>query len=38
MSASTEGIKYAEVDVDDEVFTLQGIYILILITLDLNAE
>ncbi len=37
MLASTEGVKYAEADVDDEVFTLQGIYILILITLDLNA-
>lgn len=38
MSADTGGIKYAEADVDDEVFTKQGTYTLISITLDLNAE
>ena len=37
MSASVAGTKYAEADVDDEVFTNQGTYTLTSVTLDLNA-
>ena len=37
MSAETDGTKYAEVDVTDEVFAGQGTYELTAITLDLNA-
>lgn len=37
MSAITGGTKYAEADVDDEVFTNQGTYTLTSVTLDLNA-
>jgi len=37
MSADSGGTKYAEADVDDEVFTNQGTYTLTSVTLDLNA-
>jgi hypothetical protein len=37
MSADSGGTKYAEADVDDEVFTNQGTYTLTTVTLDLNA-